>query len=705
MQKLALFCLGLSFSCHAAIDVTSYRLKGKVNWESQKLEASVLIDLESTNETLILNSEVSKVLQVTDADGHPLAYTYTSPELKVALPRPGRFQIRVGYETDKSALHVVPHRKGDPIPGRVTFTLSEPQGARQWMPCHDTPDDRALFSAEFEMPKQETFIANGDLEKDTTTGEIRTMGYRTSYTLPTYLMAFAVGDFVSVAHKHKGVPVKVFARPGLPVDFEGVLKNIIEQMGIFERLLVPYPFEKYALVILPEHESGMEHAGITFQGEIRSTQGQVGHDYSLTAHELAHQWFGNLVTVKTWDDLWVKEGMATLLAEEAQRRFEDENKSQRLFGFNFDVTEGQAIRDPELEPNEKYNDGPYGRSAWLLTQIRAALGEAKFWESLRGVLTKYRMQAIGTDEFLNSFPLSDTLRANAYRALSAKKLPHWEGNDLEDPDGSLIAPLSLSWEGDLFLPDRQDVHPLAHFEGAPTQLIPASLDEVFFKLGAHIPLFALDAVGEWPITPDNFYAFWRQLPSQQARFKGLKLACQHFQEDDRWSSAIEAAMVHPPLLGFPDYDPETQLSECGEALSEKLFARQWREMEENPASPLLNESELILLATFTLSPDRALETWGRVAREGATVRARRIAHIQLRKHYAAIGEFAPPAEGDRPKWTEFFEATLKDVEVSELQEIAKVALAPHKNKLLKNRGSSLEMKPWNQPLPARFVAP
>lgn len=722
MKKLALFCLGLSFTCHAAIDVLAYRLKGRVNWDAKSLEATVLVDVQSSSEQLILDAEVDRVAKVTDEEGHPLAFTYTSPELKIALPRPGRFSVRVDYVTSRPALRLIPHRKGDPIPGRTAYTLSEPQGAREWMPCHDTPDDRALFSAEFEMPKHETLIANGDLESDTISGDARTMRYRTAYTLPTYLMAFAVGDFVSVAHHHKGVPVKIFARPGLPVDYEGVLKNIVEQMGIFEKLLVPYPFEKYALVILPDTTSGMEHAGITFQGEIRSTQGLVGHDYSLTAHELAHQWFGDLVTIKTWDDLWIKEGMATLLAEEAQRRFEDENGAQRLFGLNFDVTEGEAIRDTTIPPNEKYNDGPYGRSAWLLTQIRASLGETKFWGALRNVLTRYRMQAIGTDEFLAMFPLSEDQRAKAYRALSAKKLPHWEDHDLVDPEGSMLSPLSPTWQhadgtysttaatDSLFLPDLKDIHPLNHFEGAPTQLIPPteSFFPSFLKLGAHIPLLALYSEhGDWPLRPEEFVTFWRQLPSEHARFAALKVACSLFasQPNADWPKAIEAALAHPPMLGFPDYDPDTGLSACGEELSEQLFARQWHEMETNPTSPLLNESELVLLANFTLAPERAFATWGKVAREGASVRARRLAHIQLRKHYGAIGDFAPPAAEDRPKWTEFFQKTLTEIEVGELQTIAKLSLTPPKNKLLKRRGSSLEMKPWNQPTPAHSAAP
>jgi len=705
MSKIAFFLFLISAPSFGALDVLTYQLKGKIDWEKKQLDASVRIELSSSSEKVVLDSFVSEIATVTDGLGNPLAFEYEGTQLEISLPRPGFFELVIHYRvTNKPALHVVNHRKGDPIPGRVAFTLSEPLGAKEWMPCHDTPADRAHFSAEFELPKQEKLISNGDLVHDAVSGDVRTMRYHTSYTLPTYLMAFALGDFVEVSHSYKKLPLKVFARPGLPVDFEGVLKNIVEQMATFEKLLVPYPFEKYALVILPEHQSGMEHAGITFQGEIRSTQGLVGHDYSLTAHELAHQWFGNLVTIKEWDDLWVKEGMATLLAEEAQRRFEDENRAGRLFGHGFAVEEGEAIRDPELKPDDKYTDGPYGRAAWLLTQVRAKLGEKKFWGALRKVLTQHAFSAIGTDEFVAAFDLSEVDRTAVYRALAAKKLPRW-GNafELVDEEGSLLSPLSPTYQETYYVLDAMDLHPLSHFGEVTAPLIPSLPEQLtgFLQLGAHVPLLALEKGDtDWPLNEENFLSFWKKLPSEQARFAGLKAAC-----DEQWVEQVEKAMAHPPSLGFPDYDPETALSSCGTAISERLFAKQWKEMETNPTSPLLNESTLILLSSFALSPERALETWGNIAREGATVRAKRLGLMQLRKHYEGVGEFEMPSEAQRPQWTDFFNEILTHVEVGELQAVAKKALARPKNLVLKRRSSSVEMKPWNQPMHVPSEAP
>ncbi len=698
MQKISFVLFVLASTALADLDVLSYHLRGHFNWEKKQLEATVRIDFNSTEASLNLDSKVTRVSQVTDQKGQQLKFTYASPKLEIQLPAAGRNLIEIAYEVEKNgALHVVPHRKGDPIEGRVAFTLSEPVSAKEWMPCHDIPADRAYFSTEFALPKQEMLISNGDLTLDTVAGDVRLMNYRTSYTIPTYLMAFALGDFVSVSHAHQKTPVRVYARPGLPVDYEGVLKNIIEQMATYERLLgIPYPFEKYALVILPEHQSGMEHAGITFQGEIKSTQGLIGHDYSLTAHELAHQWFGDLVTIKEWDDLWIKEGMATLMAEEAQRRFEDKNKSGRLFGLNFTVNEGEAIRDPELAPDDKYTEGPYGRSAWLLTQIRSIIGEKSFWGTLHEMLTRYRFEAIGTDEFLALFPLSPEQLAKAHEALAAKKLPSWSDAalaKLEDPEGSLLTPLVPHWKladgkisetptlDSFLIADPTDLHPLTHFKGEVAQLIPPSASHLpgLLDLGAQVSLLAMDLEEtSWPLTTDSFLSFWNKLPSEQAKFSGLRLACRIFAEkgESHWEQVVEQAMAVPPLLGFPDYDPEEALSGCGKALPERIFASQWKEMETHPTSSLLNETELILLANFATSPELAFNTWGNLALNGATVRAKRLGVLQLSKHYQSIGKYAPPTEAERPTWTAFFQNIVDTVEVDEIKAIAQKAIKP-----------------------------
>src|SRR5262249_32562166 len=151
---------------------------------------------------------------------------------------------------------------------RVVYTYSEPLGVANWMPCHNVPDDRALFAAEMRMAPSDVLVANGDLEKDTTDAGERVMRYETSYPLPPYLMAFADGEMDVEKSTPGSFPLAVWHRRGAPGDYAALLAQMNRLVGLDESLVkTPFPFEKYALVLLPDLPGGVEHAGIVFQGD------------------------------------------------------------------------------------------------------------------------------------------------------------------------------------------------------------------------------------------------------------------------------------------------------------------------------------------------------------------------------------------------------------------------------------------------------
>src|SRR5207245_2462397 len=130
--------------------------------------------------------------------------------------------------------------------------------------------------------------------------------------------------------------------------------------------------------------------------------------FVLNAHELSHHWFGDWVTMRRYEDVWVKEGMATLLEAEAQRTRRDRANTGRLFGHDNSFSPGDAIVDPDLHGLGKYTSGPYQRAAWTITQIRALVGETAFWASLRRVLAEHALDSITGEEFVRTFPLSES---------------------------------------------------------------------------------------------------------------------------------------------------------------------------------------------------------------------------------------------------------------------------------------------------------
>lgn len=315
----------------APIDVQRYEVTGEFDWSRGRLVAKVAMTLLPGDDglrSLRLDSAVAEVKAVRLAGGTDLPYTVDAElrALRIDVSRvPGiaadqAIMLEIDYEAAESdALHAIPARRGDPAASRVVYTASEPLNAALWMPCHNTPEDRAVFSIDLGMGAQETMIANGALISDEQGASGRRMKYATDYTVPIYLMAFAIGDFEVEGTMKGSLPVSVWHRRGVPGDYGRLLDEVVRSIGLFEELLVPYPFEKYALVLVPGLGGGIENLGITFQEEFQSTAPTSSGDLRLTIHEIGHQWFGDLVTVKTWDDLWIKEGMATLLAAEGAR--------------------------------------------------------------------------------------------------------------------------------------------------------------------------------------------------------------------------------------------------------------------------------------------------------------------------------------------------------------------------------------------------
>ncbi|HEU4408620.1 MAG TPA: M1 family aminopeptidase [Polyangiaceae bacterium] len=684
-------------------DVVRYDLSGKYDWEAGRLRASVAVTFRPEGAgaaaiELDVNRNALEVKQVR-AGAAALPFAVTAPgddgdaRLRVDVSSLGlgagaEGAIVVEYEaTPWVSLSAVPVRKGDPATGRVLYTASEPLGVAEWMPCHNDPADRAIFSAEFEVPEGETLVANGSVVSDEAIeGGGRRIKYATAYTLPTYLMAFAAGGLVAERSQVGRLPLAVWHRPGVRGEYEAVLDELERLVPLFEGLVgVPYPFEKYELVLLPAFRfGGIEHAGITFQQEQLSTNPYATTvDLLVTAHELAHQWFGDLVTVKTWDDLWVKEGMATFLEHEGTRLYLDESGAGLLNGDLWSPAHGFAIRDVTLPPRSKYNPGPYDRAAWFIAQLRSLSGESAFWGALKGVLEGHAFGAVSTDEFLEAFRpgLGEANFARARAAVDARALfgvrvePPAAGAGprlrVDDPQGSLVAPLHVAWQrgdgtvdelelspgrpielakggpDDFLVLDPGDRHPrlpfsrYAYVEGTPgeefddteaylEQVAPlrrpsaAQLDRFTSLAGAHqVPVF--DEGPLPPVAPGALVGFLEALDSPLAEAGALARACDEAGGDTAsWSPPLSDALVNRPnYRGIYAQN----LDACAAAVDVgALFAADWAALAADPNAPSVHEARLDFLAKLVrgLAPADALAVWGGVATQAGSVRTRAI---------------------------------------------------------------------------------
>ena len=733
MACIVIASLGVSCACEDTptpstdIDVKRYELKGEYDWNRSRLVATVDITLAPTVdgvEVIALDSAVAEVMAVRLSGGGDLPFSTDAEQEQLqvdvsavpGLARGADITLEVDYEAAPSdSLVPVPERRGDPVSARTVFTASEPLGARRWMPCHNTPADRALFSVDMGMDQGETMIANGDLiAEDAGQGSGHRMRYETAYTLPTYLMAFAISDFEVDSTTLGDLPVSIWRRRGVTGSYEAVLEETVGMIVRFEALIGPYPFEKYAVVHVPNlPAAGMEHASISFHREGISLE-PFSRDLILTAHELAHQWFGDLMTIETWDDVWIKEGMATLLQAEGVRAHTDLAGPLLLRGDSFSVAQGQAIRDPSLSPEDKYTTGPYGRAGWLLTQIRSLVGEETFWQTLRGILDTHRFGAIGTEEFLDAFApaLGTEAMEHARRAVDARELPTLEiaalptggaSVTLQDPDGALVAPMDLAWvaedgsvreetlevgapleliplrRGEFLLLDPADRHPRWEaflrdtasreaFEASVLPLlVPVSPEGVARLLeagAAHQERVIRSALPG--VTPAGFIDFVEALDSEVARGLAVKTACTVASDPAldpptaaAWANLLQRILpVEPPPFAL-DQLQSGGYAACTMFDAATEFASEWALMETGLPSGGISDARLTFLSAFKLPAPMALATWGSVATQASSVRARWLAAQNLRSYVADLD----PA--DLPVWRAFFVEMLGATEVSD----------------------------------------
>lgn len=712
-----------------AYDVLRYDLSGHYDWEQNRLIAQVAITLRTTApdvQAVKLDSQVTEVKRVHSPAGN-IAYSVDEEAgtLTVDLTelRGEDAQAPVTFWVDYEAepgdsLRAVPPRRGDPVASPAVFTDSEPLRASQWLPCHNVPSDRALFSFDFAMRLEERLIANGELTVHEV-GDKRRMKYETTAPLPVYQSAFAISEFEVEEGSAGGVPVSVWHRPGVLGDHAATVAEMERLMDMFEPLLGPYPFEQYSIVMLPEFSGGMENAGITFQSEVSTAPAALSAE--LIAHEFGHQWLGDAVTVASWDDLWIKEGMATLLGSEASRPYEDRSLSGTLFGDRFFVEAGYAARDKNRQPIDKYTTGPYDRGAWIFTQIRAAVGEEAFWGALRQILKDHLYGAVSTEEVITAFEplLGEGKTASLRAAVDALDMPALEVSTeentssvtitLRDAQGILIAPLEVEWhrqngsverlvlppdeavvlareaDGDLLVLDPLDVHPdlylfnlLENGESSYTGGLlsltqPATPDALTtFSALPGIHQYAMLAnVGLPPVHPAQWQALSASLHADSARATSLSSACALAAGEvdpgtvDAWRQTLTAVVQDEPVYrGLPyAFRPGS----CGGLLDvEELFAPEWEELTSGLAEPSLSVERVFYLSTFDMPALPAIATWMPAAQKGYSLRARNIAARYVQRRARPQDISSPDYEGDLDTWRTVLIQLLAETDCSEV---------------------------------------
>ncbi|MAL17227.1 MAG: peptidase M1 [Balneola sp.] len=401
--------LGLAQFRKAQISDLEYDLTFRIPKEqSESIPASETIrfNLKSTANNLQLDfRESPENLKSLTVNGQPTDIQFQQEHLILPsdLLNEGLNEIGIEFTAGETSLNRNPE---------YLYTLFVPDRARTAFPLFDQPDLKATFDLTLKIPESWEAISNGPLETESTKDSIRVLDFAPSDLISSYLFSFVAGDFESLTRNVDGTEMTLLHRE---TDSEKVERNLDDIFTLHKASLewleeytgIPYPFKKFSFALIPNFQyGGMEHVGAIqyrasslFLDEDPSETQLLGRA-SLIAHETAHMWFGNLVTMEWFNDVWTKEVFANFMAAKIMNpNFPDINHDLNFLvrhhpsAYSVDRTEGanpirQNLRNLN-EAGQMYGSIIYNKAPIMMRQLELLIGEEALQEGLQEYLSDY----------------------------------------------------------------------------------------------------------------------------------------------------------------------------------------------------------------------------------------------------------------------------------------------------------------------------
>ncbi|GMI94982.1 AMINOPEPTIDASE M1, aminopeptidase M1 [Hibiscus trionum] len=300
----------------------------------------------------------------------------------------------------------------------MAVTQFEPADARRCFPCWDEPACKATFKITLDVPSELVALSNMPVIEEKVNGPLKTVSYQESPIMSTYLVAVVIGLFDYVEdHTPDGIKVRVYCQVGKANQGKLALKVAVGTLGLYkDYFAVPYPLPKLDMIAIPDFSAGaMENYGlVTYRetallfDEQHSAAANKQRVATVVAHELAHQWFGNLVTMEWWTHLWLNEGFATWVSYLATDSLFPEWKIWTQFldettaGLRLDgLAESHPIEveiNHAAEIDEIFDAISYRKGASVIRMLQSYLGAECFQKSLASYIKKHAYSNAKTED-------------------------------------------------------------------------------------------------------------------------------------------------------------------------------------------------------------------------------------------------------------------------------------------------------------------
>lgn len=382
-------------------DVGHYDLRLSYDPDTHRLTGTAALTARATQDLSAFDLDLKGLdVEKVTVEGEPARWNRTGQELTVRphddLDDGETFEAEVRYSgtprtlTDADGSHEGWLRTAD-----GALALGEPVGSMTWFPGNHHPSDKASYDITVTVPEGLEAVSNGELRGKETRDGRTTFAWHAAEPMASYVATLAIGDYDIHRSTAGGVPVHSAVQEG---ENAKVLDRLPEVMDWAETNFGPYPFSSAGAIV-----GGEDDAEYALETQNRPFF-PGAPDTGLLVHELAHQWFGDSVTPKSWRDMWLNEGFATY-AEWLWEEDEGGDSAQDTFDELYEEGEDEypdlwAFPPAEPTSGAHISDDPvYQRGAMVVHKIRQQVGDDTFYDIVQGWTAEHRHGNAGTDDF------------------------------------------------------------------------------------------------------------------------------------------------------------------------------------------------------------------------------------------------------------------------------------------------------------------
>ncbi len=436
MIKLLRFIIALMISCLFAadddaplnrtrdreVDIQHIKINVTVDIESESVYGHVVHTLSPLREGLesfTLDADDMTVRRVRTG-GKDIDFVHLGNKLHITFDKKislaDTIQVRVDYTAfPRMGTYFI--KPDDVYPDKPwqAWTQGEDDDNHHWVPIYDYPNDRATFETLLTVDQELKAISNGELVSVKLNDDgTHTWHWHEHFPMVSYLISFVVGDYVKVEDSYNDVPVNYWVYAENQSETMRSFGLTTDMMRYFNEVTgIEYPFEKYDQIILDDFMfGGMENITLTHNTDRTMHDQYAAPDVSsvgLVAHELAHQWYGDMLTTRNWQNIWLNEGFATFLARKyREHKFGYDEGEYIRYGEILSYYSANrrwfrpTVQDKYYAPIDLFDSHIYAKGSLILNMIQDHLGDDAFWRSVQHYTRENMLKNVETSDLKKS---------------------------------------------------------------------------------------------------------------------------------------------------------------------------------------------------------------------------------------------------------------------------------------------------------------